>query len=138
MNPDLVSARPVRHVFAGAVVFATALILASGALRTARAQLVTPKTVPVFQGQQFDILPSATSGMAGVSIALDDSLADPLSILPRPRGCAAGCSSPRPSVTASPAVAAGDAPCRLEALDRSAIGPSPACSHYSSSIEPAR
>jgi hypothetical protein len=77
MNSGFVSSGPARHVFAGAVVFATALICASSAPRTAQAQLVTPKTVPVFQNQQFDILPSATAGMAGVSIALDDSLADP-------------------------------------------------------------
>jgi len=42
----------------------------------ARAQLVTPRTVPVFQNQQFDILPSALAGMGGVAIALDDSLPD--------------------------------------------------------------
>lgn len=76
MNPDFVSAGPARHAFAGAVVFATALVFAGSAPRTAQAQLVTPKTVPVFQNQQFDILPSATAGLAGVSIALDDSLAD--------------------------------------------------------------
>jgi hypothetical protein len=42
----------------------------------ASAQLVTPRTVPVFQNNQFGILPSATASMGGVSIALDDSLAD--------------------------------------------------------------
>jgi hypothetical protein len=77
MNPDLVRAGTARHAFAGAAVLSAALIFAGGAPRGAQAQLVTPKTVPVFQNQQFDILPSATAGMAGVSIALDDSLADP-------------------------------------------------------------
>jgi hypothetical protein len=43
------------------------------------AQLVTPRTVPVFQHQQFDLLPSSLAGMGGVSIALDDSLADAFS-----------------------------------------------------------
>jgi hypothetical protein len=52
---------------------AAALCLASAA----RAQLVTPKTVPVRQGEQFGIFPSARAGMAGVRIALDDTLADP-------------------------------------------------------------
>ena len=41
------------------------------------AQIVTPKSVPVHQGDQFDFLPSSRSGMANVWIALDDSLLDP-------------------------------------------------------------
>lgn len=41
------------------------------------AQVITPRTVPVLIGQQFDILPSHRAGMAGVSIALDDTLIDP-------------------------------------------------------------
>lgn len=40
-------------------------------------QLVTPKTVPVHQSGQFDVFPATRAGMAGVAIALDDSLADP-------------------------------------------------------------
>ena len=44
---------------------------------TASAQIVTPKSVPVHQGDQFDILPSSRAGMANVWIALDDSLLDP-------------------------------------------------------------
>ena len=47
------------------------------ALSPMRAQLVTPKTVPVFQDEQFDIFPSSRPGLAGVSIALDDTLGDP-------------------------------------------------------------
>jgi hypothetical protein len=43
----------------------------------ADAQLITPKTVPVAQGDQFNIYPAANAGMAGVSIAIDDSLFDP-------------------------------------------------------------
>ncbi|MBA2708418.1 MAG: hypothetical protein H0U59_11510 [Gemmatimonadaceae bacterium] len=41
------------------------------------AQLVTPKTVPVLQGGQFDMFPSARAGMGGVTIAVDDTLLDP-------------------------------------------------------------
>jgi hypothetical protein len=41
------------------------------------AQTITPRTVPVLMSHQFDILPSDRSGMAGVSIALDDTLLDP-------------------------------------------------------------
>ena len=76
MNPHLVRVGQVGRVFTvGAVV---AMIVAGGlAPLGAHAQLVTPKTVPVFQGGQFDILPSARAGMGGISIALDDSLADP-------------------------------------------------------------
>jgi hypothetical protein len=48
-----------------------------GAAVPAAGQLVTPKTIPVFQGDQFDIYPSRRWGMAGVSIALDDTLRDP-------------------------------------------------------------
>jgi hypothetical protein len=47
------------------------------AFAPAQAQLVTPKTVPVFQDEQFDIYPSSRPGLAGVSIALDDTLGDP-------------------------------------------------------------
>src|SRR5947207_15603685 len=48
-----------------------------GALAAAHGQLITPKTVPIHQDDQFAIFPTARAGMAGVSIALDDALADP-------------------------------------------------------------
>jgi hypothetical protein len=43
----------------------------------ARAQLVTPKTVPVFQDEQFNLTPSSRPGLGSAFIALEDSLADP-------------------------------------------------------------
>ena len=43
----------------------------------AAAQLITPRTVPVQQSGQFDIFPSQRAGMAGVSLAIDDTLLDP-------------------------------------------------------------
>jgi hypothetical protein len=43
----------------------------------AAAQLVTPKTVPVHQGEQFDVFPSSRPGTAGIGIALNDTLLDP-------------------------------------------------------------
>ena len=43
----------------------------------APAQLIAIKTAPVAQGDQFDIFPSENSGMAGLSIAVADPLADP-------------------------------------------------------------
>lgn len=46
---------------------------------SARAQLISPKTVPVFQGEQFGIYPSQWPGMGGASIALQDTLGDPWS-----------------------------------------------------------
>ena len=50
-----------------------------GLLTPAHAQLVTPKTVPVRQDNQFAIFPSQNRGMADIGIALDDTLADPFS-----------------------------------------------------------
>jgi hypothetical protein len=44
---------------------------------TASAQLISIRTVPVSQSHQFEIFPSRTVGMAGVSIAVMDSLLDP-------------------------------------------------------------
>ncbi|HZI21395.1 MAG TPA: hypothetical protein VFD76_02730 [Gemmatimonadales bacterium] len=44
---------------------------------TPRAQLITIKTVPIAQGDQFDIYPSMNQGMGGVAIALPDTLLDP-------------------------------------------------------------
>lgn len=41
------------------------------------AQLITPKTVPIHQGEQFGIYPSQWPGMGGVSIALVDTIGDP-------------------------------------------------------------
>jgi hypothetical protein len=43
------------------------------------AQIIPIRTVPVASGDQFLTLPSATLGMGGVSLAVDDSLADPWS-----------------------------------------------------------
>ncbi|NJD18765.1 MAG: hypothetical protein FIA95_05715, partial [Gemmatimonadetes bacterium] len=50
--------------------------LASLAL-PATSQVIPVKTVPVASGDQFLVLPSATLGMGGVALAVDDSLADP-------------------------------------------------------------
>ena len=52
-------------------------LLASLATAPAAAQLVTPRTVPVMQDEQFEIYPSSRPGLAGISIAIDDTLADP-------------------------------------------------------------
>jgi hypothetical protein len=42
-----------------------------------KAQLVTPRTVPVFQDEQFNIAPSSRPGLGSALIALDDTLGDP-------------------------------------------------------------
>jgi hypothetical protein len=44
---------------------------------TLGAQLIAIKTVPIAQGDQFDIFPSQHRGMGGASIALADTLLDP-------------------------------------------------------------
>ncbi len=54
-----------------------AALLACLAAAPATAQLVTPRTVPVMQDEQFDIYPSTRPGLGGISIAIDDTLADP-------------------------------------------------------------
>ena len=52
--------------------------LATGTVgRDARAQSISPRTVPVQMRQQFDFIPSDRAAMGGVSIALDDGLLDP-------------------------------------------------------------
>ncbi|HVH10611.1 MAG TPA: hypothetical protein VM736_12520 [Gemmatimonadales bacterium] len=45
--------------------------------RAGSAQIIPIKTLPIAQGDQFDIFPSANVGMGGVSIALADTLLDP-------------------------------------------------------------
>ena len=45
----------------------------------ARAQLIPIKTIPIAQGDQFQIFPSNNLGLGGISIALPDSLGDPFS-----------------------------------------------------------
>ena len=44
--------------------------------RPGNAQLIPIKTLPIAQGDQFDMFPSANVGMGGVSIALADTLLD--------------------------------------------------------------
>jgi hypothetical protein len=41
------------------------------------AQLISIKTLPIAQGDQFDVFPSLNQGMGGVSIGLPDTLLDP-------------------------------------------------------------
>jgi len=62
----------------------------------ANAQSISLKTIPLASGDQFAIFPSQNFGMAGVSIALDDSLLDPF-VNP-----AKGARVTRPFVTITP------------------------------------
>src|SRR5712691_1842572 len=57
------------------VCLSTLLVALAGT--EASAQLISIKTVPIAQGDQFQIFPSNNFGMGGVSIALPDSLLDP-------------------------------------------------------------
>lgn len=53
------------------------LALCTAATFSVDAQTIAPRTIPVLMSHQFDVLPSDRSGMANVSIALDDTLLDP-------------------------------------------------------------
>ena len=53
--------------------------LLAGITTSLPGQLITPKTVPIHQGEQFGIYPSQWPSMGGVSIALVDTLGDPWS-----------------------------------------------------------
>ena len=55
-----------------------AALVASAAVAVAptAAQVIPLRTVPVASGEQFLMLPSATMGMGGVALAVDDTLAD--------------------------------------------------------------
>ncbi|MGE0553718.1 MAG: hypothetical protein AB7R55_09845 [Gemmatimonadales bacterium] len=44
---------------------------------TGSAQLIPIRTIPIVQAHQFDLLPSSTRAMGGLSLAVDDSLLDP-------------------------------------------------------------
>src|SRR4051794_19019304 len=55
----------------------TAIVVALSTLPQAAAQLIQIKTLPIADGDQWRIFPSANAGMASVSIALADSLLDP-------------------------------------------------------------
>lgn len=65
------------RAFRPAGLFLGALALSLALPRAVAAQLVTPKTVPVHQSEQFDIFPSSRPGTAGIGIALNDTLLDP-------------------------------------------------------------
>ena len=60
-------------VISGLIAFLGCLLFAAPRLN---AQLIPIRTVPVASGDQFLTVPSATLGMAGTRIAVDDSIAD--------------------------------------------------------------
>src|SRR5258708_13237891 len=53
-----------------------ALFIAVAGVGRADAQLISPRTVPVFQDEQFQLYPSSRPGLGSVRIALDDTLGD--------------------------------------------------------------
>jgi hypothetical protein len=65
---------PFKLLFRLALLVILALFL--GAV-SVRAQLVTPRTVPVFQDEQFNVVPTSRPGLANSFIALEDTLGDP-------------------------------------------------------------
>src|SRR5688500_133510 len=78
MDRSLVS---VRHALAQALDPKLRLALLVGVVMAVAtevsAQVVAPKTLPVLQGGQFEMYPSARAGMGGAAIAVDDTLLDP-------------------------------------------------------------
>src|SRR5690242_7587850 len=73
-SPRLPRHRAARPLLACAAATLAAALAAAPALH---AQLLAPKTVPVAQGDQFEIFPSSRTGMGGATIALADTLRDP-------------------------------------------------------------
>ena len=63
------------HIFFRGILGAVSLV--AGVATSLQAQLITPKTVPIHQGEQFGIYPSQWPSMGGVSIALVDTIGDP-------------------------------------------------------------
>jgi hypothetical protein len=75
----LIAGRHARSWLRAGAVAACVAVLSPLARGPAAAQLISIKTVPVAEGDQFGFFPSANLGMAGVSIALNDTLLDPFS-----------------------------------------------------------
>jgi hypothetical protein len=75
----LIAGRHARSWLRAGAVAACVAVLSPIARGPAAAQLISIKTVPVAEGDQFGFFPSANLGMAGVSIALADTLLDPFS-----------------------------------------------------------
>src|SRR3712207_9208274 len=73
----LVVGRDARSWLGAGATAACVALLSSLPGSTAAAQLISIKTVPVAEGDQFGFFPSANLGMAGLSIALNDTLLDP-------------------------------------------------------------
>src|SRR5687768_18450847 len=73
--PSCHPARLPLHV-AHTLRFAAVLMALAALAAPLRAQLISVKTVPIAQGDQFDFFPSRNQGMASVSIAVADTLLD--------------------------------------------------------------
>src|SRR5687768_8641098 len=71
-----VRAIPSRHPARSPIHAALLLIALAGLASPLPAQLISVKTVPIAQGDQFDFFPSRNQGMASVSIAVADTLLD--------------------------------------------------------------
>ena len=93
MGPWSVRRRAISFFLTGAAIAWPILAPGSGS-----SQQIAIRTVPVAQSHQFDFLPSQRSGMAGVSLALRDSLLDPF-VNP-----ATGARSDHPGLFSSPGV----------------------------------
>ena len=56
---------------------AASALASAGVVPSIAAQSISPRTVPVQIGQQYDIIPSDRAGMGNVLIAVDDAMLDP-------------------------------------------------------------
>ena len=73
------SRHPARSLIRAAMHACRVAFLLGVIAAPASAQLISVKTVPIAQGDQFDFFPSRNQGMASVSIAVADTLLDPFS-----------------------------------------------------------
>ena len=73
------SRHPARSPLRTAIHLCRMALLLAVIAPPASAQLISVKTVPIAQGDQFDFFPSRNQGMASVSIAVNDTLLDPFS-----------------------------------------------------------
>ena len=68
---------PSRHPRSSSRIAVVALAVLSAVASPGGSQTIQIKTLPIAEGDQWRFFPSANTGMAGVSIALRDSLLDP-------------------------------------------------------------
>lgn len=69
--------RTMHHSRSPLFIAAASVFAGIGVPLALEAQTISPRTVPVQMGQQYDIIPSDRAGMGNVRIAIDDATLDP-------------------------------------------------------------